>query len=153
VILGSDGKGVIEFVAIKRKDNGEWAIPGGMVEPGDTVSVTLKKEFGEEAMNSLSLSEEDRAQLEKNLDDLFGHGQEVYKGYVDDPRNTDNSWMETVAVNFHDESGTIFSKFKLHAGDDAGAVQWLAFGSSLAIYANHSDFLGKVAELRNASST
>lgn len=29
----------------------------------------------------------------------------VYKGYVDDPRNTDNSWMETVAVNFHDESG------------------------------------------------
>lgn len=30
---------------------------------------------------------------------------QVYKGYVDDPRNTDNSWMETVAVNFHDETG------------------------------------------------
>lgn len=30
---------------------------------------------------------------------------QVYKGYVDDPRNTDNAWMETVAVNFHDESG------------------------------------------------
>lgn len=29
----------------------------------------------------------------------------MYKGYVDDPRNTDNAWMETVAVNFHDESG------------------------------------------------
>jgi len=29
----------------------------------------------------------------------------VYKGYVDDPRNTDNAWMETVAVNFHDELG------------------------------------------------
>lgn len=25
---------------------------------------------------------------------------------MDDPRNTDNAWMETVAVNFHDESGT-----------------------------------------------
>ena len=31
---------------------------------------------------------------------------QVYKGYVDDPRNTDNAWMETVAVNFHDETGT-----------------------------------------------
>lgn len=31
---------------------------------------------------------------------------QVFKGYVDDPRNTDNAWMETVAVNFHDESGT-----------------------------------------------
>lgn len=32
---------------------------------------------------------------------------QVYKGYVDDPRNTDNSWMETVAVNFHDDLGII----------------------------------------------
>ena len=38
---------------------------------------------------------------------------QVYKGYVDDPRNTDNAWMETVAVNFHDDTGEIFSEFKL----------------------------------------
>ena len=30
---------------------------------------------------------------------------QVYAGYVDDPRNTDNAWMETVAKNFHDEAG------------------------------------------------
>ena len=30
---------------------------------------------------------------------------QVYEGYVDDIRNTDNAWMETVAVNFHDETG------------------------------------------------
>ena len=29
----------------------------------------------------------------------------VIRGYVDDPRNTDNAWMETVAFNFHDPSG------------------------------------------------
>lgn len=38
---------------------------------------------------------------------------QVYKGYVDDPRNTDNSWMETVAVNFHDDTGEVFNEFKL----------------------------------------
>lgn len=26
---------------------------------------------------------------------------QVYKGYVDDPRNTDNAWIETVAVSIH----------------------------------------------------
>ena len=31
---------------------------------------------------------------------------QLYVGYCDDPRNTDNAWMETVAMNFHDESGT-----------------------------------------------
>ena len=35
------------------------------------------------------------------------------QGYVDDPRNTDNAWMETVAVNFHDESGDKVGKFDL----------------------------------------
>lgn len=24
---------------------------------------------------------------------------------MDDPRNTDNAWMETEAVNYHDETG------------------------------------------------
>ena len=37
----------------------------------------------------------------------------IYRGYVDDPRNTDNAWMETVVMHFHDESGekVIFSQF------------------------------------------
>lgn len=30
---------------------------------------------------------------------------QIYTGYVDDPRNTDNAWMETQAVNFHDDAG------------------------------------------------
>ena len=38
---------------------------------------------------------------------------QVYKGYVDDPRNTDNAWMETVACNFHDETGEVFGEFQL----------------------------------------
>lgn len=36
---------------------------------------------------------------------------QVYEGYVDDPRNTDNAWMETVAVNFHDEAGNFLLRF------------------------------------------
>ena len=43
---------------------------------------------------------------------------QVYRGYVDDPRNTDNSWMETVAVNFHDETGSSVGRFNLNAGED-----------------------------------
>ena len=26
---------------------------------------------------------------------------QVYKGYMDDPRNTDNAWIETVALSVH----------------------------------------------------
>ena len=36
---------------------------------------------------------------------------------MDDPRNTDNAWMETIAYNFHDENDTVFKNFKLTAGN------------------------------------
>ena len=35
---------------------------------------------------------------------------------MDDPRNTDNSWMETVAYQFHDDDGMSVGQFQLHAG-------------------------------------
>lgn len=130
--------------------NINFFVLSGMVDPGENVSVTLKREFGEEALNSEELSPEDREKTEKQLHELFAHGVEVYKGYVDDPRNTDNAWMETVAVNFHDEDGNVFSKFKLHAGDDAGAVQWLELAGSLDLYASHIQFLKKAADMHGA---
>lgn len=40
------------MVAILRHDNKLWAIPGGMVDPGEKVSNTLKREFMEEALDS-----------------------------------------------------------------------------------------------------
>ena len=45
-----------------------------MVDPGDTVTNTLKKEFGEEALNSMDLTPEDNKRLHETLEDLFQHG-------------------------------------------------------------------------------
>ena len=55
---------------------------------------------------------------------LFESGKEVYRGYVDDPRNTDNAWMETSAYHFHCKP-EIAQLFKFQAGDDAANVRWL----------------------------
>lgn len=140
------GKPVLEFVAIERRDCSEWALPGGMVEPGDTVTNTLKKEFGEEALNSLELSTEENKLLHEKLEDLFSHGNLVFQGYIDDPRNTDNSWMESQAVNYHDDSGKALDRFSLKAGDDAQNVKWMEISRKLHLYANHYDLVKEVAK-------
>ena len=119
---------------IQRKDTGEWALPGGMVDFGEEVSVTVKREFREEACNAFAshLTPEQRTQEERKvdalLDDLFQDRTEskvVYKGYVDDPRNTDNAWLETVAFHFHCNPEQA-QKLKLSGGDDAASapVTW-----------------------------
>lgn len=141
------GRRQLEFVAIKRKDTGDWAIPGGMVDPGESVSLTLKREFGEETMNALELPPEEHKRLMSELEVAFRTGLSVYSGYVDDIRNTDNAWMETTCVNFHDEEGKSFSKFKLKAGDDAGEVAWTRYYKGMPLYATHTNFLEIVARM------
>ena len=46
-----------------------------------------------------------------------GCSWQVYSGYVDDARNTDNAWMEAVIYNFHDETGEYVGRLQLHAGN------------------------------------
>lgn len=75
----------------------------------------------------------------------------MYEGYVDDPRNTDNAWMETVAYNFHDDLGDACARINLQAGDDAGAVSWKEISKDIELHANHVDFLKKVAALQGAA--
>nr|XP_053628407.1 ADP-ribose pyrophosphatase, mitochondrial-like [Cherax quadricarinatus] len=151
VAHGETGKPILQFVCIQRRDSGEWAIPGGMVDPGERVSTTLMREFQEEALNCLEMTHEQKKQTEDKLKNFFQGGEEVYRGYVDDPRNTDNAWMETVAYNFHESSqdGILYS-LQLHAGDDAQAVKWQDISSQLNLYASHRDFIQKVAEKHNA---
>ena len=134
---------MLQMVAIQRMDTGAWAIPGGMVDPGESVSQTVRREFKEEAGN-LSNDPHKAAEFQMLAERLFsddwGGGVEVYRGYVDDPRNTDHAWMETVAVHFHcpEELGRMLP---LKAGDDAAKVTWLDCSDGddrfMDLYASH----------------
>ena len=79
---------------------------------------------------------------------IFVSGIPVYNGYVDDPRNTDNAWMETSVYNFHDDhSNGSISNLQLVAGDDAKNVTWMDISSSLKLYASHKNFIQRVSTL------
>ena len=49
----------------------------GMVDPGEKVSVTLKREFSEEALNTLEMSKEESHKLEEQIKSLFQQGTQV----------------------------------------------------------------------------
>jgi ADP-ribose pyrophosphatase len=59
-----------------------------MCDPDEKVSQTLKREFMEEALNSLRMTDTEKLNLETRLKSFFDDGREIYHGYVDDPRNT-----------------------------------------------------------------
>lgn len=111
----------------------------------------LKARFAQEVFGNLMSEEEEKESINSKLDVLFKNGEEIYKGYADDPRNTDNAWLETVAFNYHDETGEILSKSTLRAGANAVGVTWHTVSSKTPLYAGHMVYLQRVAKRHNAS--
>jgi ADP-ribose pyrophosphatase len=138
--------GKLEMIAIRRTDSGQWAIPGGMADFGEGLSGTLSRELAEEALGKEGTPER-AAQLETLFAEKFEkEGRLVYEGYVDDPRNTDNAWMETRAVHLHLTGDD--ARIDLHAGDDADGAQWMEINQENMgkLYASHGDFVGKAVQ-------
>lgn len=117
------------------------------MDDGDTVALTLRKEFAEEALNSMG---SDTSAVDHLLRDLFSNGTFVRSQYSEDPRNTDNAWIETTVLNFHDPEGHGVGKFNLHAGDDADRVRWMMVHRDLRLFASHRSFLKTVADRLDA---
>ena len=87
-----------KILLIQRGDTGEWALPGGFVDPND--ASTKDAAFREVAEESHLV--------------LDGHAPLVFRGIVDDPRNSQDAWIETSAhliTTNHDQD--------VSGGDDA----------------------------------
>jgi ADP-ribose pyrophosphatase len=127
IVIAKNGDD-LKILLVKRKDNGQWALPGGMVDPGEHVSLTAKRELQEEAGIDLSNA----------------NGQCVFEGYVLDPRNTDNAWMETAAYLY-----VVDASPKPHAGDDAADAAWFDLSGGIedleaetgGLYASHAEII------------
>lgn len=92
-----------QVLLIQRADTGEWALPGGMVDPGETAIDAMSRELAEET----------------GLD--LGHlpPDIVDRGYVDDPRGTDLAWIVTTVGMYR-----LDHPITPAAGDDACDAQW-----------------------------
>lgn len=124
----------IEFIAVKRNDTGQWAIPGGMVDPGEKVSQTLKREFIEEASSNTN---------KKIIDKIFDKSNEtiLYSGPTyGDPRTTDYAWIETYVANYHIYCN-LWSKLELtNQPDENSEVAWISCNSK-NLYGDHYYFV------------
>ncbi|MEU0242299.1 NUDIX domain-containing protein [Nocardiopsis sp. NPDC006198] len=88
---------------ILRGDAGQWALPGGMLDPGESPRAALARELREETGVDL------RGLTPKTL----------LRTYVDDPRNSDHAWVST-EVGLYRLPGTVPAA----AADDAVDARW-----------------------------
>ncbi|XP_040297409.1 transient receptor potential cation channel subfamily M member 2 [Bufo bufo] len=133
-------KKMLEILAMKHISSEHWALPGGSLEPGETFPLKLKRIINFEF-------------LEK-FQQLLNESIEVYKGYVDDPRNTDNAWIETTALSLHFETEDDPLLLELNKNIQTHiqeiAIRWQVVDQKIPLYANHKDILQKAVDCYNA---
>jgi hypothetical protein len=104
--------------------------------------------------------QEDRLDMIRDRLELLGslgHATSVYTGYVDDPRCTDNAWIETVAIHVHCPFD-LGAQLKLAPGVDVDDATWIDVdhlqSAGVPLYASHVDWLERVStrmDRRNVS--
>lgn len=139
-----ESDGMLQFIAIERCDVGMLAIPGGMIDAGESAKNAAIREFMEEALDN-----DQNVISSPQIEKFFAEkGEILYQGYVDDRRNTDNAWIETSVFNFHDTDG-IFNDIKLKAGSDALKAKWMTICSRMDMYASHFSFIMELARVHD----
>ncbi len=126
----------LHFLAVLRCDVNEYAIPGGFIDPGEKYPSTLRREFVEETCEG----------IESNiLDKIFKNGDIIYAGPTfEDPRTTDNAWIETIVVHYHIPED-LANKIKLKPEKgETKKVEWIDCEENL--YGGHSYFVKLVKD-------
>ena len=135
---------VVEVLLVRKNvgDSSTFAFPAGMVEPGQTVSQTLKAELIQEAVKDDSDSQE--SFVNRLFSPECDRGS-VYKGQVDDYRNTDHAWMVTTAQWFHatKEVGEGLC-VAVADKDEIASAAWYKIDDVTKMYASHMDWLNLV---------
>jgi ADP-ribose pyrophosphatase YjhB (NUDIX family) len=88
---------------IRRRDTGQWAIPGGIVDPGESAPQALVRELREETSVDL-------ADLQPVI---------LARTYVEDWRASDHAWVCSTAALYR-----LPDTAAVHAGDDAADAAW-----------------------------
>lgn len=114
-----------------------------MIDAGEDAMTAVKREFLEEVFSIDDATPDERLKLEDELKSVFAAGDSVYRGYVDDRRNTDNAWIETEAINFSLNEGNddIFHNLKFKAGSDAKGALWIDIDQNVKLYASHKSII------------
>lgn len=96
-----------KILLIRRSDLGIWALPGGMVDEGETASAAAVRELQEEAGV-----------------DLVGWAPDsiLRRGYVPDWRATDHAWVCSTAALY-----VLPDVVPATAADDADDAMWMPF--------------------------
>ncbi|CAF4724464.1 unnamed protein product [Rotaria sp. Silwood1] len=154
-----DGQRILEALVFKDKYTNDWRLPGGKILGVESSYGAVCRSFNKFAFKdydseySLSVQEKDMieyfqsfARLPFSTAEPTGFDSRmVYRGYIDDLRNTDNAWVEAEIWNFHYDSDTPFPNLRTD-----GMAIWKDVTNNSRGFLIQSSILREIARIHDA---
>lgn len=142
----SSGKPVLQVVVIRRHGCSEWTLPGGLIEINSDELITLQKQLLEEALNlEFDLPPEVVVRYQEKIGAAFVNKTLIYRGYVENPRNTDNAWIESTVFHVHDEEYISVATLPLPLEEESDRPMWRDVDFSLPLFPGYYELVKKIA--------
>lgn len=140
LVLATDDDGRRYGVLIERRDNGRWAMPGGIVDASDEGArlPTAVREFLEE-----TYGDEPPEELVTTMLGAFADARRLYQGLCPlEARNTDNSWFEST-VYVATLPWSVAKRLPLRGSDDAKSAALVELTPDVVenLHADHPRFV------------
>ncbi|XP_072300499.1 transient receptor potential cation channel subfamily M member 2 [Eucyclogobius newberryi] len=133
----------LEFLVLRDEHHKSLVFPGGEVDSAGGLPQIIIKTLGKKVCQKISEVLSDRNKV-----------FEVYKGYVDDSRNTDDAWLETTAVNLHlDRDCPLLADINRMVTKNQHSVQsleWREVSGRTSLSSDQKDLLKRVAQLHSS---
>ncbi|CAF0774571.1 unnamed protein product [Rotaria sordida] len=154
-----DGQRILEALVFKNKLTNDWKLPGGKILGVESQYGAVCRSFNKLAFDdldseiSLSLQEKDMIEhFESFARAAVGAGEPtgfeshmIYRGYVDDLRNTDNAWAEAEIWNFHYGSEMSFPNLRTD-----GVAVWKDVTNNSRGFLIQTSVLREIARIHDA---
>ncbi|XP_066542040.1 transient receptor potential cation channel subfamily M member 2-like [Hoplias malabaricus] len=129
---------MLKYLTVWEETAQCWTFPGGPAHPGELLPLRLETTLGKKLFQKI------KAEVES------GTGvKEVFRGYVDDSRNTDNAWVETIVITVHLDWKSLLR------GDgcemSSPELQWQEVSSRTAVYPYQQEALRTIAQLHHTN--
>ncbi|XP_076026101.1 transient receptor potential cation channel subfamily M member 2-like isoform X2 [Genypterus blacodes] len=131
-------RSVLEFLAVWDESQAAWALPGGPVQSGENLPVMLMKVLDQKLYETINTNIKEGTKV-----------KQVFEGYVDDSRNTDNAWVETTVLTFHLDRTSPFMDTVATSHGSSQTVQWQEVSGKAQLCSNQRDNLRLIAKLHH----
>lgn len=121
---------IAQKILLIKRSSGEWALPGGFINSEEDSFTAAIRETKEETGTIIS-------------DDPIL----IYKGLVNDPRNSRTSWIETSAYLF-----IVNELSEVSGRDNAIDAVWLPLNNLPKLYASHDEIVARTIDYLSCRS-